>query len=420
MTPILCGVINDFTFAAIQIEARIEPLNRAQRLKMLVLFERDYKSMRKLLGLSILIFVLLGACKEKPKTEGVEKTMTLIKEVPYTFESFDEATISRINRYFKIKKSAGVFNGNILFYKAGKLYKNSFGLSNYIEKTPLNDSCVFQLASGSKPITAIAIMQLVENGQLNLTDTVSDIIDSFPYPGITVEMLLGHRSGLSNYMYITDSLWLDQEIPMCNDNLLDSFIVKNPDPYYPVNRKFNYSNTNYFLLAAIAEKVTGKEFGNLVQENVFDPVGMVNTQIYSDMNMRSIPNLAVGSENRRWHIPDYYLNGITGDKGVYSTTMDMLQLHLALQDGSVLDYETSQNMYEPRSKFNYKNGSYGLGWRIVQQRTDFPRIIYHLGWWRGYRSYFIRIPEEDIAIVLLSNLSRGKFLSKEELIGLIR
>jgi CubicO group peptidase (beta-lactamase class C family) len=221
-------------------------------------------------------------------------------------------------------------------------------------------------------------------------------------------------------MYITDSLWLDQDIPMCNDNLLDSFIVKNPAPYYPVDRKFNYSNTNYFLLAAIAEKVTGMEFGSLVQKQIFDPTGMTHSQIYSDMDMRDIPNLAIGSENRRWHIPDYYLNGITGDKGVYSTTEDMLKLHMALQDGSVVSYASSQNMYAPRSKFNYKNGSYGLGWRIVKKRNDYPRIIYHLGWWRGYRSYFIRIPEEDIAIILLSNLARGKFMGKEELLDLIR
>tara|TARA_R110002050_G_scaffold102774_1_gene211571 strand:- start:6152 stop:7282 length:1131 start_codon:yes stop_codon:yes gene_type:complete len=376
--------------------------------------------MRKIVAVVCVMFLFFFSCEENSGNKPIAEKETPKTEVPYVFTSFDNATIKRINRFFEIKLSAGVFNGNVLFYKAGKLYQNSFGVSNYIEKTPLNDSCVFQLASGSKPITAITIMQLVEKGELNLTDTITDIIDSFPYPGITIEMLLSHRSGLSNYMYITDSLWLNQDIPMCNTNLLDSFIVKNPAPYYPVNRKFNYSNTNYFLLAAIAEKVTGKEFGQLVQENVFNKVGMTHSLIYSNMDMRSIPNLAIGSENRRWHIPDYYLNGITGDKGVYSTTMDMLKLHLALQDGSVVDYETSQNMYEPRSKFNYKNGSYGLGWRIVKERNNYPRIIYHLGWWRGYRSYFIRIPEEDIAIVLLSNLSRGKFLGKEELLDLIR
>jgi CubicO group peptidase (beta-lactamase class C family) len=364
--------------------------------------------------------VFITACQLVPPKKIIEITEPEVGVAEYVFQDFDSVTQIKIDQFFTSKQGAGIFNGNVLFYKSGYVYKGSYGVSNYIEQTNLNDSSVFQLASGSKPITAIAIMQLIERGVLSLTDTISQILPKLPYPGITIEMLLSHRSGLSNYMYITDSLWLDQDMAMCNDNLLDSFILKNPDPYYPVNRKFNYCNTNYFLLASIAEKVTGTEFGSLVQQNIFDELQMKHTQVYSDMHMRNIPNLAVGSENGRWHIPDYYLNGITGDKGVYASTDDMLKLHLALQDGTVLDYSSSQDMYVPRSKFNYKNGSYGLGWRIIKKRKHYPRVIYHLGWWRGYRSYFIRIPEEDIAIVVLSNLSRGKFMNKEEMIDLIR
>ena len=371
------------------------------------------------------IFLLVGilflaSCQNKVDSQKDEPIHAAELPVVEQYQQFDSSTVKNIDTYFKRHLRAGSFNGNVLLYNNGKLFKGCYGVSDYIKKIPLNDSNVFQLASGSKPITAIVIMQLIESGQLSLTDTITDILDTFPTPGITIEMLLSHRTGLGNYMYITDSMWVNQEIPMCNSNLLDSFIAKNPMPYYPGDYKFNYSNTNYFLLAAIAEKVTGKEFGALVQENIFDKVGMKNTQIYCDMDMRSITNLAIGSENRRWHISDYYLNGITGDKGVYSCTMDMLKLNFALQDGSILSYESVQEMYKPRSKFNYRNNSYGLGWRIIQKRENYPRIIYHLGWWRGYRSYFIRIPEEDIAIVLLSNLARGKFLSKDELIDLIR
>lgn len=368
----------------------------------------------------VVVCFKFSSCIEDAEGNKVDGPVVQLDSVAYQFKEFDSITIAKMDRFFKLKRAAGVFNGNVLMYHAGKRYKSSYGYANYIEKTPLTDSSVFQLASGSKPITAIAVMQLVESGKLSLSDTINQIIPDFPYPGITIEMLLSHRSGLSNYMYITDSLWLDQEIPMCNDNLLDSFIVKNPAPYYSVDRKFNYCNTNYFLLASIVTQVTGREFGSWVQENVFDALQMENSQIYSDMKMRDIPNLAIGSENRKWHIPDYYLNGITGDKGVYATTSDMLRLHMGLQSGTILDYPTVYNMYEPRSKFNYRNGSYGLGWRIVKARNNYPRIIYHLGWWRGYRSYFIRIPEEDIAVIILSNLARGKFMDKDELINLIR
>ena len=367
-----------------------------------------------------IVVLSLSSCIRDTGGNVTKPVGVMADTATYQFEHFDSITIAKIDRFFNIKKSAGVFNGNVLMYKAGKMFKGSYGVSNYLEKMPLNDSSVFQLASGSKPITAIAIMQLVEQGKIDLKDTIGTFISGFPYHDITIEMLLSHRSGLSNYMYITDSLWLDQEIPICNDNLLDSFIVKRPLPYYPVDYKFNYCNTNYFLLATIVEKVTQREFGSWVQQNVFDSLEMTHTQIYSDMDMREIPNLAIGSENRRWHIPDYYLNGVTGDKGVYSTTDDMLKLHLGLQSGTILDFPTIYNMYEPRSKYNYSLGSYGLGWRMVKAREDYPRIIYHLGWWRGYRSYFIRIPEEDIAVIVLSNLARGKFMGKEELINLIR
>jgi CubicO group peptidase (beta-lactamase class C family) len=370
-------------------------------------------------SIGLVLFVFIGSCTDEPKEKDVSDFRITKEIIEPKFKSFDTIVKKEIDQYFQNKLKTGVFNGNVLFYKSGKVFQSSYGVSNYLEKTALNDTNVFQLASGSKPVTAIAIMQLIEEGHLNLTDTVSHILDNFPYKGITIEMLLSHRSGLSNYMYITDSLWLNQEIPICNDNLLDSFIVKQPASYYPVDKKFNYCNTNYFLLAAIAEKVTGREFGSLLNEKIFDPLNMKHTQVYNDMDMRSIPNLAIGSENRKWHIPDYYLNGITGDKGVYSSTMDLLKLHMSLQSGEVLSYANAQEMYQPRSKFNYKNGSYGLGWRIIKQRENYPRIVYHLGWWRGYRSYFIRVPEQDIAIILLSNLSRGKFLSKDELLDLI-
>ncbi len=335
------------------------------------------------------------------------------------FKSFDSLTIERIDTYFLSFKKNAVFNGNVLIYKEGKVFSRSYGYSNYIDKVPLNDSNIFQLASGSKPITAIVILQLIEENKLKLSDTISHILPKFPYTDVTVEMLLSHRSGLSNYMYITDSLWVSQDIPMCNENLLDSFICKKPAVYYPPNRKFNYCNTNYFLLAAVAEKITGREFGSLVDEKVFQPAHMLHSLIYSGMNMKSIENLAWGSENLRWHILDYYLNGITGDKGVYSCTSDILKLHFALQDTTLLSQESINNMYKPRSKFNRKGGSYGLGWRIIEPRENYPRVIYHLGWWRGYRSYFIRVPEQDIAIVLLSNLARGSFLNKDELLDLV-
>lgn len=369
----------------------------------------------------LLIFAstLIGCQGEKVKEEIGNQPIEMIRAEP-KFTAFDSTTILKIDKFFNRQFKNRVFNGSVLFYNDGKLFTNSYGYRNYRSKESLNDSSIFQLASGSKPYTATLILMLAQEGMISLTDSVHQILPEFPYKGITVEMLLSHRSGLSNYMYVTDSIWTNQEIAMCNDDLLASFCKLNPLPYYPVNYKFNYSNTNYFLLASIAERVTGKEFSSLISEKIFEPLEMKSTQVYSDMEFDSIPNIALGSENFRYHIPNYYLNGITGDKGVYSTTSDMLNFHLALQEETLLPDSVVMDMYEPRSKYNRKLGSYGLGWRLVKERKHYPKIIYHLGWWRGYRSYFIRIPEENIAIILLSNLARGSFLNKDELVDLIR
>jgi CubicO group peptidase (beta-lactamase class C family) len=188
--------------------------------------------------------------------------------------------------------------------------------------------------------------------------------------------------------------------------------------YYPPNLKYNYSNTNYFLLAAIAERVTHQSFEELMQERVFTPADMVQSRVYNGMQMDTLPHIARGSENRRWHIADFYLNGVTGDKGTYSTTGDLLNLHLALQGNALLSDSIQKVMYTAQSEYK-RNKSYALGWRVMQASDTHPEICYHFGWWRGYRSYFIRIPSQNKCLVALCNLSKGEFLPKKDLIDLL-
>lgn len=352
--------------------------------------------------------------RETHKKEILEKPKLLPNFIP-----FDSVHQQKFENFFAEKQRQRRFNGNVAIYHGGQLYTANFGVKNFIEKTPLNDSCRFQLASVSKPITAIVTMKLVEQGKINLHDSIQTYLPNFPYSGITVEMLLSHRSGLGNYMYITDSIWVDQSIAMCNEDIYDSIVSLQPSVYYPPNNRFNYCNTNYFLLAEIAERVTQKPFEVLVEQVVFHPLKMEDSFVLAGMNQRQFKNVALGSENGRWHIPDYYLNGITGDKGVHSTPMDLLRLHFALEKNSILSDSLTQEMYVPRSKFNRKGTSYALGWRIVKETSTSPQVIYHAGWWRGYRSYFIRIPDQDICIIALSNLSHGKFIPRQELIDLV-
>lgn len=366
-------------------------------------------------NLVVLFFVLLGisGCLNSQK---LEEDIS-IQETTLNTSSFDSLTIHRIDTFFQKKNKARKFNGNVLFRKGDKIFKKSYGYANFRKKVPLSDSSRFQLASVSKPITAVAVMMLVNEGKINLTDSLHHFFPELPYKGITVQMLLSHRSGLSNYMYFTDDIWPDKDVSLCNDQLLDSLEKYHPDPYYSPDKKYNYCNTNYYLLARIIEKATEQHFESWMAQHLFDPLKMNNTLVYSNMDYHSIQGVAIGSNAYFKHKQNFYLNGIVGDKGVFSTTEDLLKLDLALNKNKLLPDSLLQVMYTPCSQLDSKGKSYGLGWRI--RPTEAYDIIFHNGWWRGYRSYFVRIPKEEATIIILTNSTSGGYLSQSELINLI-
>lgn len=358
------------------------------------------------------VFLFLLGCGNQPSHSTEDPKPSTISST-----SFDSLTIHRIDTFFQHKFKSKRFNGNVLFRKGDKVFKKSYGYANFRKKIALNDSSRFQLASVSKPLTAVATMMLVQEGKINLEDSIQVYFPLLPYKNITVKSLLCHRSGLSNYMYITDDIWEDKSTPICNDQLIDTLVKYCPTPYYKADQRYNYSNTNYYLLARIIEQVTGYEFETWMAKHFFDPLRMSNSLIYSSMDYASIPNVAIGSNAYYKHKPDFYLNGIVGDKGVFSTTEDLMRLDVALNQGGLLSDSIQQLMYTPCSKLDSKGKSYGLGWRI-RPKGDYE-IIFHNGWWRGYRSYYIRIPKKDICIVVLTNTTSGGYLNQQALIDLI-
>src|SRR5690606_29503743 len=126
-------------------------------------------------------------------------------------------------------------------------------------------------------------------GKIKLSQTVEEFYPEFPYKGITIEMLLSHRSGLNNYVYFTDGIWKEKYRGMTNKDVIRLYAEHKPAPYFPANRQFHYNNTNYMLLAAIVEKVTGQDFDIYMKQHVFEPSGMKNTAIYSTAKYEKIP-----------------------------------------------------------------------------------------------------------------------------------
>ncbi len=325
--------------------------------------------------------------------------------------------------FSRLHKRIG-FNGTVLYGEKGRLvYKNAFGYADAGKKDSLETNSAFQLASVSKMFTAAAIMILRERGELSFDDTLGEIFPGFPYEGVTIRHLLTHRSGLSRYMSLAHEKWTEKNKTFSNQDMLDLFMEYKPDPYFKADQGFHYCNTNYALLACVVEKVSGMSFDKFLKMNVFRPLRMNNSFVYNHNHDSLVPFYVEkgvpGYEYRGWRVyqcRDYYLNGVMGDKGVYSTVEDLFKFDQALYNGLLLSDSTLQEAFTPGSpKYWKRKDNYGFGWRI---RTREDSCVYHYGWWKGFRAFYIRDMKNEKTIIVLNNRSKG--FSSNVLWGILR
>jgi CubicO group peptidase (beta-lactamase class C family) len=258
---------------------------------------------------------------------------------------------------------------------------------------------------------ATAIMILKEQDKLEYDDSIKDFIPEFPFGNITLRHLLNHRSGLANYMYLADNKWNILK-PLANEDMIDLFVQHKPDCYFQPDKGFQYNNTNYALLACIVERISGEPYDRFVKENIFDPLEMDHSLVYC-LNVDSlvggdVPVGVPGYQTRNGRlskVENNYLNGVTGDKGVYSTVEDLFKFSRALDNGTLLEPATLEEAFTGGSPDSQRRkDNYGFGWRI---RKDMDSTVYHFGWWKGFRTYFIRDMKNQKVMIVLTNTTKG-------------
>ncbi|TDE12314.1 serine hydrolase domain-containing protein [Dyadobacter psychrotolerans] len=328
--------------------------------------------------------------------------------------------IEKIQDIFRRKKNAG-FNGNVLIVQKGEvLYQNSFGFAHLKEKDSLTVHSRFQLASLSKPFTAIAILKLIQEGRVSLDDSVQRFFPEFPYHGVKVDMLLSHRSGLPNYIYsFPDSIRHGKKYPS-NLDVIEWYgkVIPTPTPYNRPGRSFNYCNTNYCVLAGIVEKVTGEPFGQFLNQQIFAPLGMTETFLVTDTSSAAVENRTVGHQFGRRLEKDYY-DGVVGDKGLYSTTTDIYRFYNGLTKGLLLDKKLLDEAFKPRSFERAGIRNYGYGFRMHIKEDNTARFLYHGGWWKGYNTMLWVCPEDEAVIIVLGNSYNRSTYDLRELLQVI-
>jgi len=307
-------------------------------------------------------------------------------------------------------------NGNFLVAENGKIiYNKSFGLANELSKEKLKKQSVFELASCTKPFTAMAISILKENGKLNLADNIIKYFPELPgYENISILNLIHHTSGLPDYFPLMDSLW-DKSKIATNQDVIDLFSIYKPEALFTPNTKHEYSNTGYVLLATLIERVSGQSYAEFLEENVFHPLKMKNSLVYRRRYApQKVKNYALGylylkTENKLILPDDYgktsmvfWLDGIVGDGTVNSTVLDLFKWDRALYSTKLVSQESMAEIFSNGILNDGTIGKHGFGWRIMDT-PEYGTIVRHSGGWPGYLSYIERDIDHDKTIIILQN-----------------
>jgi len=295
--------------------------------------------------------------------------------------------------------------GETVFAKAYGLACRAHGIPNRVDTR-------FGIASGTKGLTALAVLSLIEDGALRLDTTARSVLgDDLPLIGrdVTVEHLLAHRSGIGDYLdedaghEITEYLLTVPVHKLVTTEqylaVLDGYPAK-----FAAGERFSYSNGGYVVLALIAERVSGVPFHDLVRQRVALPAGMPDTEFLRSDELPA--RTATGylhidgvSRTNVFHLP---VRG-SGDGGLYSTAADFSAFWPALFGGRIVPAGWVAEMVRPRSDVPEESMRYGLGFWLHQSG---PAVIL-IGYDAGVSFRSVHDPETGTTYTVISNSSGG-------------
>jgi CubicO group peptidase (beta-lactamase class C family) len=347
--------------------------------------------------LKFTFILLMFSCQQKDSKKYKTSIENEYWQTDFKLQSFKKSKKDSILSCFEKD-----FNGSVLIYKKGKILKKALGYQEINKKNKKHVSDVYQMASVSKTISAVATMILHQSNQLHIDSLYSKYVKTFPYSNITIRQLLSHRSGLPNYIYYTDTFWKDKTQMMSNNDLMNFFIQCHPKPYTAPDISFSYNNTNYALLPILIEAVSKKTFHQFVTDSILKPSGMKNTFLFNCSKPKGFNSeVMIGRYEKELYNDPYYLNSVLGDKSLYSSIEDMFLFFNALKTNRLISSELLDMMHQPTYQFNVYGGSYGLGFRLKQINGE--KWVYHNGWWKGFWTFFWFNLEKDACLVVLTN-----------------
>ncbi len=336
---------------------------------------------------------------------GIEPTPTLVTaELEATLVSVEPPIQSNlaleVDNLLNSYVGNGTFSGSVLVARNGQvLLSRGYGFADRRASVANMPQTRFRIGSITKQFTAAAVLLLQEQGRLNVQDAICDYLTDCPFAwqGITIHHLLSHTSGIPDLTNFPDyrSLRATPSPPM---ETLNYFNERPLD--FPSGSAWRYSNSGYIVLGLVLEQAAGQSYEVFLQENIFTPLNMVNTGYDHHTN-----GLAVGYlGDSEADFIDMSIPFAAG--GLYSTVEDLHLWGRALFNGSLLSQDALAVMVSEQAAIPGPAGSaYGYGWVIGEE--DGRRVFEHRGAIEGFVSVIGHYPDENVFIVLLSNLQNS-------------
>jgi len=279
-----------------------------------------------------------------------------------------------------------------------------YGWANVELQVPVKPETVFQSGSVGKQFTATAVMMLVEEGKIRLDGPVTDYLKNAPpsWQQVTVRELLSHTAGFTDYPKN-----FDFRKDYTEAQLLE--IVEGIPLAFPPGTKWSYSNLGYLTLGIVIHQVTGKFYGDFLQERIFQTLGMTTTRIISEADI--VPNRAAGYhlvkgqlKNQEWVSPTI---NTTADGALYFSVLDLAKWDAVLYTEKLLKRSSLDQMWTVTKLKNGEpnSGHYGFGWAILNKGGH--RVLDHGGAWQGFKSHISRYVDDKLTVAVLTNLEQA-------------
>lgn len=344
------------------------------------------------------------------KLESKNKAIDIKIKIEEQLHKLPKNKSIRVDSILSFYNNKNLFNGNVLITSEGKIILEK-SYNNAITDNKLNSQ--FRIGSLSKSFTSMIIAQLVNENKLNYGDTIGKYLPNYSNKKVTISQLLSHQSGIPNFSAIdsylskilTGKYSLEEVVSMfCSDTL-----------EFESGSKFEYSNSNFVMLSLIAEKIIGKDYGEILSQYIFKPLNMQDTYYGEIKDSESLVTAFLYGKPE----PIYNAQNVGGAGGITSTASDLLKWSSALDSEQLLPQSKIEYLLTPKAEYNDWNAYYGYGWmidRYMFSASKKHKINYHPGTDFGFYSMFVKQPDLGITIILLNNTGEFPRFEMTELI----